>query len=296
MEIDFIGMSLNLGANKLGVESGFDVLDKELDLVRLFGKHPSRILTNIVCPSFDTVEHTDGLMKNRDLLFSCNQKLGDAVYSSLEQGHFPIVIGGDHALAWGSISGVAKHAPEVGCIYIDAHGDFNPAEESPSHNVHGMHMSYLMGMVDSPEVDFYEKGVKLSTRNVFFVGTRSLDPAEVRLAKDYQLNIQTSDEIRTRGIEVVTDELIAKMEETGLQRFHISFDIDSIDPLLAPGTGVPECNGITVENVKYLLTQLFATKKIISLDFVEFNPLLDVDEKTLKICKDLLEVIDLNIK
>ena len=296
MNIDIIGAALNLGANRLGVEKGFRTLNEKLDLKQIFSDHVVEVVGEVVSPSFDELQFEDTLMKNKRSIFDFNTRLADQVSASIKRGNMPLVVGGDHALAWGSISGVADNYDNLGCIYIDAHGDFNPAELSPSHNVHGMHMAYLMGMVDSEDVNFYQFGVKLNKDNVYFVGTRSLDYGEKDLAKQYDLNIQTSDDIRTLGISKIAADLLKKIENSTLKHYHLSLDIDVIDPSLCPGTGVPEVNGITIKDVEYLLEKILATGKIVSIDFVEFNPLLDKKDKTLILCGDLLKQINLNWK
>lgn len=295
MEIEVIGMALNLGANKLGVENGYKVLEEKLNFKQIFSDK-NVISSCISSPSFESIKNTDSLMKNKDEIFEANTKLADKVYTSLKNGKFPLIVGGDHALSWGSISGVTKHNPNIGCIYIDAHGDFNLAEVSPSHNIHGMHMAYLMGLADSPLNDWYEEGIKLNKRNVFFIGTRSLDTGEIVLAKKHNLNIQTSNDIRRNGIKEETTKLLSLIEKSGLENFHISLDIDVIDPTKAPGTGVPEKDGITVEDVEYLIKKIFENKNIISMDFVEFNPLLDKNNETLNVCKRILETLNKEIK
>ena len=292
MDIDIIGASINLGANKLGVEKGPSILIDGINKNEIFSKHHTNVVGIVESPSFAELSEEDKMMKNKKSIFDFNTRLADKVYESTLNGHRPLVIGGDHSLSWGSISGITRNYPDLGVIYIDAHGDFNPAELSPSHNVHGMHMAYLMGLVDSDDVNFYYPGIKLDKNNVFFLGTRSLDIGEVDLAKKKNLNINTSEEIRTRGIKPVVEELLNKLKNTKLNKFHVSLDIDAIDPTLCPGTGVPEKNGITVEDVAYILEQLLSTGKIVSVDFVEFNHLLDEENKTLILCNNLFRVIN----
>ena len=292
MNIDIIGASLNLGANILGVEKGPGILVDSVKDNNILSNHEVQYKGIITSPSFVDLSEEDKLMKNKKSIFDFNTQLADKVYESFKNEKHPLIIGGDHALSWGSIAGVVRKHKDIGVVYIDAHGDFNPAELSPSHNVHGMHMAYLMGMVDSEYVDFYYPGVKLAKKNVFFVGTRSLDYGEVELAKMHNLFINTSNEIRTRGIMSVVDELLAKIEKSNLNKLHISLDIDVIDPILCPGTGVLEKDGITVEDVEYILDKILSTQKVISIDFVEFNPLLDIDNKTLILCQKLLSQIN----
>ena len=291
MGIDIIGMALNLGANKLGVEKSYEILNSKLNFKDIFNKHVISC-SSISAPSFENIKKTDSLMRNINEILEANKILADNVYTSLNNGNFPLVIGGDHSLSWGSISGVSKFNHNIGCIYIDAHGDFNLAEVSPSHNVHGMHMAYLMGLNDDPLTNWYEQRIKVDKENVFFIGTRSLDRGEIELAQKYNLNIQTSNDIRKNGIKKETTKLLSLIEKSSLENFHLSLDIDVVVPTIAPATGVPEKDGITVEDVQYLLDKLFASKKIISMDFVEFNYRLDEEDKTLKVCKQILHSIN----
>lgn len=297
MIIDLIDMPLNLGANKRGVESGYSTLKERLKLQDIFHAHTLNYVEEISIPSFEEISADDDmLMKNKQAIFAADTRLGDIVYHSLSQNHFPLVVGGDHALSWGSISGVTKFSQKTGCVYIDAHGDFNLAEMSPSHNVHGMHMAYLMGLTESPDVDFYEKGIKLNPQDVFFVATRSLDWGEKELSDKYHLNIRTSAEIRRQGIEQTAQALLKDLLASDCQRFHLSFDIDAIDPSFAPGTGVPEADGITSEEAIYLLNVLLRSGLFISMDFVEFNPLLDKENRTLSLCSDILKTINSSLE
>lgn len=291
MIVDIIGAGINLGADREGVEQGFDTLWDRLDFQKLFSRHEINNLGCIHSPSCADLGPDNSQMKHRDEIFAFNIALADRVYGSLKKGHFPLIIGGDHVLSWGSISGVSRYDNRTGCVYVDAHGDFNPAEYSPSRNVHGMHMAYLMGLTDSEYNDFYCPGIKLDKNNVFFIGTRSLDYAEKGLIVSKKLNVQYCSEIKERGIGKVADDLVAKMEASGLERFHMSFDVDCIDPKLAPGTGVPEPDGLDLDEIYYLIERLLSTGKFTSMDFVEFNPLLDIDDRTLKVCENLLSII-----
>lgn len=296
MNLDIIGASVNLGANRAGVEKAFSTLYSRLSFEKLFSNHTINSVLEITYPSFEDYDSVDKVLKNKDAIFIGNEKLADRVFQSLTNNNFPLIIGGDHSLSWGSISGVSRHTKNIGCIYVDAHGDFNPSELSPSHNVHGMHMAYLMGMCSSPYVDFYQEGIKLNKEEVYFVGTRSLDFGEKALANHYSLNIQTSEDIISNGVESVTSSLLEKLNNAKNKNFHLSLDIDVMDPSVVPGTGVPEVDGITLDDTLYLLTNLLNTGMIKSMDLVEFNPLLDKDDRTLYVCEKILETINQNLK
>lgn len=293
MRINFIDVPLNLGCNRLGVEQGGKYIC-DYGLKKVFTKHEIIGPVNISCRSITESMSSDGLMKNIDSILESDTQLADKVLSTLKDNNFPLVFGGDHSITWGSISGAARHfGSDFGCIYLDAHGDFNSAETSPSGNVHGMHMYYLMGFGDKRYVDFYYPGKKISHNNVFFLGTRSLDTGERITAEKKGLNIRTTEEIHTVGAEKIFQELSIGIER--LKHIHFSLDIDCIDPVYAPGTGVPEQNGLTVDEVEYLIAKILSTGKIVSMDIVEFNPLLDQSGRTLDVCIRLLKCIDSSI-
>ena len=214
---------------------------------------------------------------------------------SIKSGHFPLVFGGDHSLSWGTISAAADCFDNLGVIYIDAHGDFNTAETSLTHNVHGMHMAYLMGFGHLQENEIkdipYTENC-LAPQNVFFVGSRALDQGELNFAAANSLNIRSSQDIISQGASKVAYDIICAIRNNGIKHVHISFDVDVIDPAFFPGTGVPEKAGISVSEAKTLLSVFLSELPVCSIDFVEYNPLLDDNNKSLACCKDILHEID----
>lgn len=292
MAIRFINIPLNLGCNRLGVEQGGKYIC-DYGLKKIFTQHEIIGPVTIPCRSVTETRPSgdNDRMKNINSILDYDTKLAEEVLYTLKGNNFPLIFGGDHSLTWGSISGTAKHfGSDLGCIYLDAHGDFNSAETSPSGNVHGMHMYYLMGFGNKQYVNFYYAGKKINHNNVFFLGTRSLDGGELMIAEKNGFNIHTTEEIRYIGVEKIFQQLSVEIEH--LKHIHFSLDIDSIDPIFAPGTGVSEQNGLTVEEVEYLITKIFSTGKVVSMDIVEFNPLLDSSNRTLNVCIRLLKSID----
>lgn len=274
-EIDFIGVPMNLGSRRLGVELGPGLLRGIV-----FGKnrrHQWNDLGDIPCASI--AEASVGLNEQLpyidDISESC-VALRDVVAWSLSQGHFPFVAGGDHVLTWGSMAGILREVHQPKCLYVDAHGDFNCADESPSHNVHGMHMCYLLGFDNNASADKIQCGALLKGTDLFFVGTRSLDPYEKLMVSKHGLHISKRFPERLCGYD----------------NLHISFDIDVLDPAIAPGTGVPEPDGMTVEEVLAVLTAAFQQNHICSMDFVELNPLLDVSDRTRRVAQLLIDKLD----
>lgn len=230
----------------------------------------------------------DHCMPFFDAIDKVNSNICDAVFSALSSSNKVITIGGDHAISWGSISGVLKHNPEVGIIYLDAHGDCNISERSASHHIHGMHMAYLMGFGEDKYVGRYTENL-LPVENILYVGARSLDPYEVELIKEQGISRITCDVITSDMIQVL-DTINDFMSR--FRQIHVSLDIDVLDPSIAPGTGVPEVGGITEEALHevldFILTQ---SDQVKSLDLVEYNPLLDIEERTDRVVQKLVKTI-----
>ena len=292
MDIDFIGMPLMAGASLSGTDKAPATIRKS-GLNTLFINHTLRDIGDVKCDN--SLAPTNLQMKHLEsVLYSCNN-LHNQVVNSLYNNHFPLIFGGDHSLSWGSIGGVASVKNDLGVIYIDAHGDFNTKETSNTHNVHGMHMAYLMGLGHLSEnvikdIPYSENCV--DPQNVFFVGSRALDQGEVNFATAQKLKIHSSQDIISRGADKVADSIIYTIKSKGIKHVHISFDVDVIDPAFFPGTGVPEKEGITVDDVKTLLSAFLTELPVCSIDFVEYNPLLDDNNKSLACCKDILHEID----
>lgn len=227
----------------------------------------------------------DKLMPYFNIIDEVNRSICESVYSVLSAGSKVITIGGDHSVSWGSISGALKFNPEIGVVYIDAHGDCNIAERSLTHHIHGMHMAYLMGFGDSKYVGRYTKNL-LPVQNIFYVGARSLDPYEVELMKNQDIPLISSDFINSNRTSAL--ELIRKFV-SHFKQIHVSLDIDVLDPSVAPGTGVPEVDGISEESLNVILDEISSTKTVDSIDIVEFNPLYDVDCRTEKVVGRLVK-------
>ncbi len=268
------------GAYKKGPEVG------ALRLAELFEMGGLSEQTLISVPNVGPGE--DHCMPFFDAIDKVNSNICDAVFSALSSGNKVITIGGDHAVSWGSVSGVLKHNPEVGVIYLDAHGDCNISERSASHHIHGMHMAYLMGFGEDKYVGRYTKNL-LPVENILYVGARSLDPYEVELIKEQGISRITCDVINSDMIQVL-DTINDFMSR--FRQIHVSLDIDVLDPSIAPGTGVPEVGGITEEALHEVLDFILTkSDQVKSLDLVEYNPLLDIEECTDRVVQKLVKTI-----
>lgn len=236
---------------------------------------PTSLGDDILMPYFDSIDKV-------------NHNICNSVYSILSSGHKVITIGGDHAVSWGSIAGALKHNPEVGVIYLDAHGDCNIAERSASHHIHGMHMAYLMGFGEAKYVGRYTKNI-LPVENILYVGARSLDPYEVELINKHSISRIPSDVINS-DIDGALETISGFMSR--FKQIHISLDIDVLDPSIAPGTGVPEEGGITEASLHEVLNLILKNNTTVkSIDLVEYNPLYDIDERTDRVVQKIVKKI-----
>lgn len=299
MNINLIGVPLYYGSDKKGADFGPDKI-RENNIINIFHKynHNAYDLGNIFVPK---VSDEDKFLFNNKMKFlkpivDVNTNLAEEVYNSLFSGNFPFVIGGDHSLGLGSISGASKFYDNLAVIWVDAHGDINTDKTTESGNVHGMPLAAAMG-IGSPELtNVYYSGRKVKPENVFIIGARDLDDGEYKLISDKKLNVYSTKDINNLGIKAILADIQKKLIRNSIKAIHLSFDIDCIDKELVPGTGTPVSDGMSINEGTYLIEYLMKTKLIKSMDLVEFNPLLDKNDKTLKVVMDLIDCTFKNLK
>lgn len=269
------------GACKKGTDSG------ALRLAEIFEREGVREYTSVHISSDAIVSNP--LMPYFPVIDEVNRVLCESVHSALSSGIKVITLGGDHSVSWGSIAGALEYNPGIGVIYLDAHGDCNIAERSPSHHIHGMHMAYLMGFGSDEYVGRYTNNI-LPVRNILYVGVRSLDPYEVELMNGFGISRIPSDFINA-NISGTLEKISGFMSR--FKRIHVSLDIDVLDPSVAPGTGVPEQAGISEESLHELLDLILNRDKVDSMDFVEYNPKYDIDGRTDKVVQKIAKRLSL---
>ncbi|HCY86398.1 MAG TPA: arginase [Desulfobacteraceae bacterium] len=201
-----------------------------------------------------------------------------------ERGRFPLFLGGDHSIAVGTVASVAENEP-VGLIWVDAHGDFNTPDTSPSGNIHGMPLAALIGEGHDALVNVGKPGMKVHPDNVVMIGQRDLDPAEKRRIKRSGITIFTMRDIDEQGISTIASKTVMKFAH--LKRFHLTLDMDALDPVEAPGVGTPVPGGISYREAHLLMEILSDSGKLGSMDLVEVNPILDVANKTAELAVEL---------
>jgi arginase len=192
-------------------------------------------------------------------------------------GQLPLVLGGDHSIALGTVAGlVAAHGTGLGLLWVDAHADMNTPETSPSGNIHGMPLAALLGR-GHPELT--SLGSVLDPRHVVLLGTRDVDPGEAALAEQLGVRVITMSEIDRRGLVACLDEALAIVTASRVG-FHLSLDLDAIDPQFAPGVGTPIPGGLNVRESHLVCELAAASGQLRGLEVVELNPTLDLANQT----------------
>lgn len=294
MDISLIGVPIMYGCDRQGAQYGPEKL-RHKGIIEIIKKHGKNVydLGNLFIPDIPVENKYAHHKKIKYLkpVVDINTNLAHSVFSALTSKSFPFIIGGDHSIGLGSISGSSKFHNNLAVIWIDAHGDINTGETSPSGNSHGMPLAAALGVGEPSLVNVYYNGPKVKPENVFIIGARDLDQGEIELAEELNLNLYTMDSIRKVSLESVIQEIIDIINKSNVDGIHLSFDIDVLDKSLVPGTGTPVEKGFSLDEGKILLKELLALGMIKSMDLVELNPLLDENDTTAELCIELVDWI-----
>ena len=289
-DIDMIGVQIDFGAAQKGVAMG-PLAIRYAGLAQDLAS-----LGYTVRDKGDIIPPPDGMSLRHMIRFeqvnATNKMLYEAVTETLSGGHFPLVLGGDHSIAAGSVSAVAKHYEpegEIGIIWIDAHGDRNDDRSTISGNMHGMPFSAVCGWGPDSMVDFGQKPHFVPTKHCVQVAGHDFDKAEAARMKEAGMNVFPIHDIDRRGMSEVMKEAI-RIAGEGTVGIHLSFDVDAITPEYAPGTGTPVENGITAREAFLAVEMLAQSGKLISMDLVEVNPILDDKNKTGRMASELIQL------
>jgi arginase len=282
--IRIIGVPMDLGASRRGVDMGPSALRVAGLQARLkqLGRQVEDI-GNIPVRQPEEQHYGEKNAKYLEEICETCKDLAEIVRKTLDEDFFPLVLGGDHSIAVGTIAGVACHfqkqSKRVGMIWLDAHGDMNTPETSPSGNVHGMPLASIMGY-GPPELTGLG-GVKpmVEPRNVAIVGVRDLDSKERRLVKESGVHVFTMRDIDERGMREVMSEALrfAGDETAGVA---VSLDMDFVDPSDAPGVGTPVRGGVTYREAHLAMEMIADSRAMVSLELVEINPVIDLHNTT----------------
>jgi len=280
MQLDIIGVPIDLGADRRGVDMGpsairYASLHNKLNSLGYFYTDNG----NIEVPIQETCEITDPKLKYIDCIIPMGRRIAGAVATSVQAGRFPLVLGGDHSLSVGSIRGAAKHK-KIGVIWVDAHADFNTAETTPSGNIHGMPLAALCGLGDPRLVSLWdETHPALDPKRVAILGARDLDPGEKKNLREAGVMVQSMEQIDRHGMITAIEKAIERVSRD-VDGIYLSFDMDALDPRHAPGVGTPVPGGLTFREAHLACEVIAETGMLIGMDMVEVNPILDIQNQT----------------
>ena len=279
---------MDLGQGRRGVDMGPSAIRyarMEAAIEEL--GHPVTDLGNARVPIPELVESDEGV-RHLDAVRTVCEEVAGRAEEVVSEGLFPIFLGGDHSISIGTVSGVARSVGgRTGVIWLDAHADFNTPETSPSGNVHGMPLATLTGNGPPGLVEIGGPGASVAPEDVVLIGLRSVDLEESNLLREAGARAYTMKEIDARGVARVVRQA---MKDLGhVDRVHLSFDLDVLDPEIAPGVGTPVRGGLTYREAHLVMELINEAGVVTSLDVVEVNPILDVRNGTAALAVELVE-------
>lgn len=289
------GVPMDLGTHLRGVDMGPSAIRIAglNDKLRALGLKV-RDLGNISVPHAHSAPLAE--VAPKDLPFAppivrvCKQ-LMLSVDRTLQAGETPLVLGGDHSIAMGTLAGVARFArrakKKFGLLWVDAHGDCNTAETSPSGNIHGMPLAAALGYGARTLTNFAGVSPMIEAKQTVLFGARDLDSGERENIRKFGIRVYTMREIDERGVPICMREAL-DIASRDCDGFHLSFDIDSLDPTVAPGVGTPVSGGLTIREAHLIMELIADSKGLISCELVEVNPTLDQRNATAWIASELL--------
>jgi arginase len=281
-QIDLIGVPIDLGASRRGVDMGpYAVRAAGLRDALLAIGHEVLDHGNLAVADRGTFPPDARGADFLPTIAVVCADLATRTEASVGARRFPVVLGGDHSLAAGSVAGAARamqaRSERMGLVWVDAHGDINTAESSPSGNVHGMPVAHLLGHGDTRL--HFTNGPAVRAEHTVLVGIRDLDPGERAHLRAYGVHVFTMHDIDRRGLSRVMEEAIA-IASAGTAGLWVSYDVDVQDPVHAPGVGTPVAGGFSWREGHLVMEMIADSGLLVGLDLVEVNPILDVSNRT----------------
>jgi arginase len=288
MHIRVIGVPMDLGADRRGVDIGASAiryagLNDQLRYLD-FEVHD---LGNIFVHQPESQPIGNTRLKYLEPIVKVAEELADTVTTALKANEFPLILGGDHSIALGSITGITRVHKDIGVLWIDAHADFNTEETTPSGNIHGMVLAALAGLGNSHLTDIGGWAPKLDAQKIVIVGARDLDPGERELLRTHHVHVFTMSDIDQRGISDVMREALTIVGKAS-DGIHLSLDMDALDPVHAPGVGTPVRGGLTYREAHSAMELIADSGRLIGMDVVEVNPILDRENATAQLAVELV--------
>jgi arginase len=287
-----IGVPMDLGAGRRGVDMGPSAIRIAgiNQAIALLGYQVSDAGNVHVRPA-EAIERTSPRAHFLPQIAEAAEELAVMVEAALEDGALPVILGGDHSIAIGSVAGVAsfyrKREQKVGIIWLDAHTDVNTPESSPSGNIHGMPLAALLGYGARELTHVAGFAPKVLPENTAVIGARSIDPGEREFVKSTGVRVFPMSEVDERGFPAVVAEAvkIASMNTAGI---HVTMDMDFIDPFYAPGVGTPERGGATYREGHLAMEKIADSGRVLSVELTEVNPVFDISNQTAQLAVELI--------
>jgi arginase len=285
--ISLIGVPLQLGADRPGVEMGPSAIrssniQSKLESLGYTVNDLGDIHVNQLQERYGPGEKLKYLAE----IARVNDHLARTVAEEVGRGQLPLVIGGDHSIAIGTIKGVLQQMNKLGVIWFDAHPDVNTEDTTFSGNIHGMSLAVLLGYGHQSLVSIGGSRTQVDPDNVVIIGARSIDPGERIFLKERGIRVFTMHDIDKFGMKAVMDEALERVT-TGTDGVHLSLDLDGMDPNEAPGVGTPVWGGMSYRESHFAMEMLHESGAMVSAEIVEVNPMMDVNNRTARIAVEL---------
>lgn len=288
-KLSIIGVPMDLGQTRRGVDMGPSAIRYAGVIERIenigYSVEDKGNIEIALAERVHSDENTN--LKNLKAVADASERLAQTVSDVITNKRFPLVLGGDHSIAIGTLAGVSRHYQNLGVIWYDAHGDLNTADTSPSGNIHGMPLAASIGIGDDALTRIGGYTPKVKPENIVIIGARSLDEGEKELIKEKGIKVYTMHEIDRMGMTKVMEETILYLRDK-TDGIHLSLDLDGLDPHDAPGVGTPVIGGISYRESHLAMEMLAESQLITSAEFVEVNPILDERNKTATVAVALM--------
>ncbi len=288
--ISIVGVPMDLGQMRRGVDMGPSAIRYAGVTERLerLG-YEINDLGNIEIAQPERIHNDpETNLRNLKAVAEGSGTLASKVNEVIEKGDFPLVFGGDHSIAIGTLAGVSKNYDNLGVIWYDAHGDLNTSETSPSGNIHGMPLAVSLGIGHETLTNIGGFSPKIKPENIVIIGARSLDEGERELIRERGIKVYTMHEVDRLGMTTVMEEAIQYLKNNKTDGVHLSLDLDGLDPSDAPGVGTPVIGGISYRESHLAMEMLEESGIVTSAEFVEVNPILDEKNKTATVAVALM--------
>lgn len=289
LNISLIGVPMDLGQNRRGVDMGPSAIRYAGVVERLeeIG-HTVTDEGDIQIAAAEKTAPTNTNLRNLKEVTDASTTLANKIHDVMENGQFPLILGGDHSIAIGTLAGLGDRYENLGVIWYDAHADLNTGDTSPSGNIHGMPLAVSIGLGNEQLVNIRGFAPKIKPENVVIIGARSIDPGERELIKEKGIKVFTMHDIDKLGMTEVMDKAMWYLKDREVDGVHLSLDLDGIDPIYTPGVGTPVPGGISYRESHLAMEMLYSADIITSAEFVEVNPILDEKNKTADVAVALM--------